>query len=185
MRLLGDFLREDSKICRAPEAGGGHGSPLQYACLENPHGLRSLAGCGPWGRKESYTTELLTTGQGTWGPLVPGAREQFTCFQMLPRARPLGNSLPHFRAIHHLSMWFTFRWLLRLTCKWLMSFHTLPAALWHPLSPCFLVIHDGEGKPHWANTGRRWGRETFSIWRKNITDRTVAEGPDPGRGRSV
>ena len=24
--------------------GGGHGSPLQYSCLENPHGLRSLAG---------------------------------------------------------------------------------------------------------------------------------------------
>ena len=25
--------------------GGGHGSPLQYSCLENPHGQRSLAGC--------------------------------------------------------------------------------------------------------------------------------------------
>ena len=22
--------------------GGGHGSPLQYSCLENPHGRRSL-----------------------------------------------------------------------------------------------------------------------------------------------
>ena len=22
--------------------GGGHGSPLQYSCLENPHGQRSL-----------------------------------------------------------------------------------------------------------------------------------------------
>ena len=28
--------------------GGGHGNPLQYSCLENPHGQRSLAGCGPW-----------------------------------------------------------------------------------------------------------------------------------------
>ena len=27
--------------------GGGHGSPLQYFCLENPHGQRSLAGYGP------------------------------------------------------------------------------------------------------------------------------------------
>ena len=27
--------------------GGWHGSPLQYSCLENPHGLRSLAGYGP------------------------------------------------------------------------------------------------------------------------------------------
>ena len=24
--------------------GGGHGNPLQYSCLENPHGLRSLGG---------------------------------------------------------------------------------------------------------------------------------------------
>ena len=28
--------------------GGGHGSPLQYSCLENPHGQRSLAGYSPW-----------------------------------------------------------------------------------------------------------------------------------------
>ena len=24
--------------------GGGHGNPLQYSCLENPHGWRSLVG---------------------------------------------------------------------------------------------------------------------------------------------
>ena len=32
---------------RAP--GGGHGNPLQYSCLENPHGWRSLGDCSPWG----------------------------------------------------------------------------------------------------------------------------------------
>ena len=37
--------------------GGGHGSPLQYSYLENPHGQRSLAGCRPWGHKGSATTE--------------------------------------------------------------------------------------------------------------------------------
>ena len=31
--------------------GGGHGNPLQYFCLENPHGERSLAGYSPRGRK--------------------------------------------------------------------------------------------------------------------------------------
>ena len=36
---------------------GGHGNPLQYSCLENPHGQRSLAGYSPWGHKESDTTE--------------------------------------------------------------------------------------------------------------------------------
>ena len=31
----------------------GHGNPLQYSCLENPHGQRSLAGYNPWGCKET------------------------------------------------------------------------------------------------------------------------------------
>ena len=29
--------------------GEGNGSPLQYSCLENPHGQRSLEGYSPWG----------------------------------------------------------------------------------------------------------------------------------------
>ena len=40
-----------------PELGGspqgGHGNPLQYSCLENPQGQRSLADYTPWGCKES------------------------------------------------------------------------------------------------------------------------------------
>ena len=39
----------------------GKGNPLQYSCLENPHEQRSLKGCSPWGHKESYTTEQLST----------------------------------------------------------------------------------------------------------------------------
>ena len=35
--------------------GGGHGHPLL------PHGQKSLAGYSPWGRKESDTTEQLST----------------------------------------------------------------------------------------------------------------------------
>ena len=37
--------------------GGGHGNPLQYSCLENPHGQRSLEGYSLWGGKESDMTE--------------------------------------------------------------------------------------------------------------------------------
>ena len=37
--------------------GGGHGKPLQYACLEIPCGQRSLEDYHPWGHKESDTTE--------------------------------------------------------------------------------------------------------------------------------
>ena len=29
--------------------GGGHGNPLQYSCLENPHGQRILVGLSPRG----------------------------------------------------------------------------------------------------------------------------------------
>ena len=43
--------------------GGGHGNPLQYSCLENPHGQRILVGCSPWGCKESDTTDRLSTTQ--------------------------------------------------------------------------------------------------------------------------
>ena len=38
--------------------GGGHGNPLQYSCLENPHGQRRLAGYSPWGRTELDMTEV-------------------------------------------------------------------------------------------------------------------------------
>ena len=39
--------------------GGGHGNPLQYSYLENPHGQRNLASYSPWGHKESDTTECV------------------------------------------------------------------------------------------------------------------------------
>ena len=41
--------------------GGGHGNPLQYPCLENPHGQRSLEGYSPWSHKELNVTEWLST----------------------------------------------------------------------------------------------------------------------------
>ena len=41
--------------------GGGQGNPLQYSCLENPHGQSCLVGYNPRGGKESDTTEQLST----------------------------------------------------------------------------------------------------------------------------
>ena len=38
----------------------GNGNPLQYSCLGESHGQRSLVGSSPWGRKELDTTEQLT-----------------------------------------------------------------------------------------------------------------------------
>ena len=66
------WLSDKESSCNAEDAGDvgsipgerspgeGLGNPLQYSCLENPHGQRSLAGCSPWGCKESDTTERLT-----------------------------------------------------------------------------------------------------------------------------
>ena len=49
--------------------GEGHGNPLQYSFLENPHGQRSLAGNSLWGRKESDRTDRLSKAQlgNLWG----------------------------------------------------------------------------------------------------------------------
>ena len=41
--------------------GGEHGNPLQYSCLENRHGQRSLVGYSPSGHKELDTTDRLST----------------------------------------------------------------------------------------------------------------------------
>ena len=43
--------------------GGGRGSPLQYSCLENPHGQRSVEGYSPRGHKELDLTERVSTAQ--------------------------------------------------------------------------------------------------------------------------
>ena len=72
--MLPWWLRGRDSTCNAGDAGGlraipgwgrspggGHGNPLQYSCLENPHGQRSLTGYHLWGCKESDTIEQLST----------------------------------------------------------------------------------------------------------------------------
>ena len=52
-----------SGLGRSP--GGRHGNPLQYSCLENRRGQRSLAGYGAWGHKGWDTAEAAEhTGVG-------------------------------------------------------------------------------------------------------------------------
>ena len=43
--------------------GKGHGNPLQYCCLENPYGQRTLVSYSPRSRKESDTTEATEHAQ--------------------------------------------------------------------------------------------------------------------------
>ena len=39
------------------------GMETRCSCLENPHGQRSLEGYSPWGHKELYPTQQLSTQQ--------------------------------------------------------------------------------------------------------------------------
>ena len=57
------YLGSIPRLGRSP--GGGHGNPLQYSGLENPPGLKSLAGYSPWTRKELDMTEWLNTAFST------------------------------------------------------------------------------------------------------------------------
>ena len=50
-----------SGLGRSP--GRGHDNPLQYSCLENPQGQRSLEGYSLWGHKELDMAEQLSTEQ--------------------------------------------------------------------------------------------------------------------------
>ena len=65
--------------------GGGHGNSLQYSCLENPQGQRSLVGYSPWGHNESDMAEWLSPAQcmgspitGLWTHII-----ECTCKQLL------------------------------------------------------------------------------------------------------
>ena len=57
-----------TRLERSP--GEGHGKPLQYSCLEKPHGQRCLVGYSKWGHKELDLTERLSTAQQVHGQMI-------------------------------------------------------------------------------------------------------------------
>ena len=65
--------------------GGGYGNPLQYSCLENPHGWRSLVGYSLWGHKESDITgatqqqQQQQNGTTNWFKVKKGVRQAVCC----------------------------------------------------------------------------------------------------------
>ena len=54
----GDTRDEDLIPGSGRSPRGGQGNPLQYSCLENPHGQRSLAGYSPQGCMDLDMTEV-------------------------------------------------------------------------------------------------------------------------------
>ena len=53
-----------SGLRRSP--GGGYGNPLQYSCLENPHGQTSLLGYSPWGHRVRHDWVTKHKTQHIW-----------------------------------------------------------------------------------------------------------------------
>ena len=76
----------------------GHGNPLQYSCLENPHGQRILAGYNSRGRKESDTTEWLSTAQHSWCQKRKETTERAGLRIILIRFNQLAISLSYFKS---------------------------------------------------------------------------------------
>ena len=79
----GDIRDEGSIPGSGRSPGGGHGNPLQYSCLENLHGQKSLAGFSSWDCKESHTTEA-----------TEHSRTHIIKMSMLPRFIHRFNTIP-------------------------------------------------------------------------------------------
>ena len=62
--------------------GGGHGNPLQYRCLVNPHGQRSRGGYSPWGHQELDRTEQLSTASKITSFVWTRAEDPEGCFSV-------------------------------------------------------------------------------------------------------
>ena len=65
-----------SESGRSP--GGGHGSPLQHSCLENPHGQRSLEGFSPQGHRVRHDWARIHRDLKPWSV---GVDIQWHCFK--------------------------------------------------------------------------------------------------------
>ena len=67
------------------------GIPTAVSLPGESHGQRSLAGCSPWGRNESDTTERLSTAQGLCchAQALSSCREQALLSSRRVRASPV------------------------------------------------------------------------------------------------
>ena len=79
--------------------GGGHGNPLQYSCLENCYGQRSLADCSPWDHEELDTTERLSQ--------VPSVVQLFTTLWNIAHQAPLSMQFSSVPSLSHVRLFAT------------------------------------------------------------------------------
>jgi len=76
--------RDTGSIPGSEISGEGHGNPLQYSCLENPHGQRSLGGYSPWGHKELDMTERPNNHKHAIQQTCNSANMQFSMVNSTP-----------------------------------------------------------------------------------------------------
>ena len=116
--------------------GEGHGNSLQYSCLENPHGQRSLMGYSSWHCKESDMTGQLSTQHSTLSSLL--LKTIIHVLLLLLRGQVMSNSLwPH--ELQHAGLPCISRNLLKLRpVEWVMLSNHLILCCPHLLPPSAL-----------------------------------------------
>ena len=80
--------------------GGGHGSPHQYCCLENPRGQRSLLGYGPWSCKKSSTTEATYPSTVQFSSVAQSCLTLCDPMNRSTPGLPVHHQLPEFTQTH-------------------------------------------------------------------------------------
>ena len=143
-------LGSNTGFGRSP--GGGHGNPLQYSCLENLHGQRSLAGCSPWYCKKLDTTErwsmhallILVYYDPLYICIINCIVSSFISDAICIISFISQSSLEFVNFINffekpklfHWVFYFFFFWLishLLLSCKWTCMHTHLYLTLWNPM----------------------------------------------------
>ena len=116
----------DSWVGKIPWRRAWQPTPeLQYACLENPHGQRSLVGYSPWGHKELDTTEWLNIAQHKLDVPVQFSSVTQSCLTLCnpmdcsTPGLPVHQQLPEFNQTH---------------------VHWVSAAIWIPILYCPLLL---------------------------------------------
>ena len=121
-------------------AGGGHGNLLQYSCLGNHHGQRSLVGDSSWGHRvrqdwvTKHSTEVWNGLSYSWSPNNELSQGWGCSEGWNPRLRSTGSVLP-LRALWCLNDLPEDDTFINFFKKLFYSPQAIPR--WHPLhSPC-------------------------------------------------
>ena len=138
------------RLGRSP--GGGHCNPLQYSCLENPGGQRSLVGYSRWGCKESGTPEeTLHSPTPCLLSLEPegmGARTELSLLSGIPNISTVPQASWVNKPVHQSSQY------LNVSVPWPLSL--IPGTIWLPV--CWPKFHFPFLLPLVTFTGRKgWG----------------------------